>query len=479
MAAPQPGAVINLLLIVICGAGGWLGAAFLKPAPAAKGGSSVTAALGQGHEPGVFAADARALMLAPSAGAAEFDDLVARYGSGSAGLEQLAFTLMEKWAAADPESARTAGLSRCLTHAPEALPHAVAALAKHPGTAPAPLLAAIPSGAVLEPAVLAAAAAWGEAGRADCLEAAATLSRRARTLLITEWHRARGLVDGAAAAKSAAGLTDADDREAATAGTFLARAVTEPEITLRAAASRDDFPSIAETAALHWLPRNPGAAWAFALSMKDSPRLTDLTVALLKAEAARRRLTEAMPEIQSQLARLLPAGPPLETTAVLLPALAAERTAAATKYADSLPKDLQPQASVVLFDVLCQADPAAAWSLAESIAQETRKDQRSTTLWTSGAARLSATPAERIAQGFPDLTDMTALALAWVQSDTPAALTAFLGPGVQPALHKLVIETALSPRGAGIPREQLAAWAASQPPHVQLTVQALTSPPGK
>lgn len=479
MAAPQPGAVINLLLIVVCGAGGWVGAAFLKPAPAAKGGSIAAAVSGQGHEPGVFAADARALTLAAAAGPAEFDDLVARYGSGSASLGQLAASLMEKWAATDPEGARTSGLARCLTHAPEALPHAIAALAKIPATAAGALIAAIPSGPVQEPALLAAAAAWGETGRAEGLTAAATLPRHLRTLVITEWHHARGLKDAAAAEQSAAGLTDADDREAAAAGTFLARAVLEPEITLRAAASRDDFPRIAGTACMHWLPRNPGAAWAFAVSMKNSARLTDLVVALLKAEAARRRLTEAMPEIQSQLARLFPAGPPLETTAVLLPALASERTAAATKYVDSLPKELQPEASVVLFDVLCQTDPAAAWSLAESIAQETRKDQRTTTLWTAGTARQSASPAERLAQGFPDLTDMTALALAWVQSDTPAALTTFLGPGVQPALHKLIIETALSPRGAGIPREQLTAWAASQPPHVQLTVQSLTNPPGK
>lgn len=416
------------------------------------------------------------LAAASTTGAGEFDDLVARYSSGSASLELLADTVMEKWVATAPDDALQAGLPRCLSHAPGTVPRLFALLAATTAGAPATLLPALPREPLRTSCLTSLAAAWGSAGNAEALTAATSLPRHARTLILSAWHEARGLTEAAAAEKSAATLTDPDDREAALRGTFLARAATEPGITLRAAVARDDYPLIAAAAFRHWVPRNPGAAWAFPATMKESHRLTDIVAALLKTEMTRRRLTEALPEIQSLLERVYPAGPPLEIAAVIIPGLAAERTSSAQKFIDFLPEAQRPAARVILYDTLCSTDPAAAWRVAETAVQEGSTDRRTTTTWTSAPARESATPAQRLAAGFPDLTDMTSLAMAWLESDTPTALNTFLNPGVQPALQKLIVETALHPAAAAISRDELLQWAKRQPPATLRTVETILAP---
>ena len=210
--------------------------------------------------------------------------------------------------------------------------------------------------------------------------------------------------------------------------------------------------------------------------MKESHRLTDIVAALLRTEMTRRRLTEALPEIQSLLERVDLAGPPLEIAAVIIPGLAAERTSSAQKFIDFLPEAQRPAARVILYDTLCSTDPAAAWRVAETAVQEGSVDRRTTTTWTSAPARESATPAQRLAAGFPDLTDMTSLAMAWLESDTPAALNTFLNPGVQPALQKLIVETALHPAAAAISRDELLQWAKRQPPATLRTVETILAP---
>ena len=123
-------------------------------------------------------------------------------------------------------------------------------------------------------------------------------------MVLTEWHRARGGVDLPVARKSAAALTNPDDREASLRGCLLARAISEPDATLREAASREDFPQIAETAFRHWLTRDPGAAWNFTATFKEDPVLPVIVTALLKAEIDHRRVSESLPEVTTLLSRL-------------------------------------------------------------------------------------------------------------------------------------------------------------------------------
>ena len=476
MPAPQPGAVVNVMLLVLCGTAGWFVAAWTKNPPA-----PVTAAIssspsgGLEHQPGVFAADARLLLARDRAGAREFDELLARYGSGSTNLALLAAPVMEKWAAADPADAASAGLTRCMAHAPDLMPQALAALASGAGSKPDALLAAVPAGPLRTPCLAALAAAWGTQAREDALSHLSSLTRGERTIFLRAWHRARALSDFAAAEKSAAALTDADDRESALAGCQLGRAAADPAAVLRDAVTREDFPLIAAAAFRHWLPRDSTAAWSFVSGRKDDPRIATLCAALIQAELERRRASDALPEIQTLLARHFPAGPPLAINDLLVPALAAESSAAARKYVESLPAaNLQMPATVRLFDVLCTTDPAAAWRLAETSGQrDGTKDGRTTHRWTSALARETATPQQRLDAGFPDFTDMVSLARHWLESDPPAAIATFCTPGVPAALQRLIIDTALHPDGAAIPRDQLLEWARRQAQHLLHTIEAL------
>ena len=90
-------------------------------------------------------------------------------------------------------------------------------------------------------------------------------------------------------------------------------------------------------------------------------------------------------------------------------------------------------------------------------------------------AREHATLSERVAAGFPDFTDMTNLALHWVENDTPAALSTFCNPAVQAPLQRLAIETALSPDGVAIPLPQLLEWAKNQPAQLLRTIEAVAA----
>lgn len=482
MPVPQPGAVINLILLLFCGGGGWFAASLTKPA--APAGTLVAKHETHGAQDprAEFAADARRLLGPGTAGAQEFDDLIARYGTGSVDLHLLAAPVMEKWASADPEGARTAGLSRCMDHAPDLMPRAVAAVAVHgPGASPE-LLAAVPAGLLREPCLAALAAAWGENAREEALDRAVTLTRGERTLFIREWHRARGTTDPHAGEKTANAFADPDDRAAALSGCLLALAAADPEAALRAAANHDDYPLVADAVFRAWVPRNPGAAWNAAAALKDNPRVSVLACALVRAEISRRRLTESLSEIQALLARLFPSVPPADVLAILIPALAAEQLQAAQKYVDFLPKSDEPGsrhqragAVVLLFDALSTVDPATAWRLSQSLVQiEGATDTRTTHHWSAAAAKAHASPSERIAAGFPDFTDMTALALHWMQRDAGDALLNFCAPGVPASLQRAAVEIALSADGAAIPRADLLQWAKKQPASIFNTISVVT-----
>ena len=140
------------------------------------------------------------------------------------------------------------------------------------------------------------------------------------------------------------------------------------------------------------------------------------------------------------------------------------------------PNSLQAPATVLLFDALCLADPAAAWRLTGAIVQkEGAKDSRDKNPWTSALSRRDATPAQRLAARFPDFTDMTNLALHWLESDPATAISTFTAPAVQAPLQRLVIETALSPNGAAIPLPNLLQWAGLQPAFVSHTIEAVAA----
>src|SRR6185436_12657278 len=153
--------------------------------------------------------------------------------------------LMERWAAGDLAGAASAGLSRCLEHAPDSLPEALSAIAARENKASAGLLAAAPAGPLRIPCLTALAAAWGTAARDDALLLIDSLPRHERSVFLREWHRARGTLDLAAAEKSAGGFKNPDDQAAARTGCLLARAAARADITLREAATRDDFTLIA------------------------------------------------------------------------------------------------------------------------------------------------------------------------------------------------------------------------------------------
>ncbi len=478
MPVPQPGGVLNLLLLVLFAGGGWILAAWTRE-PAKKQSVIATGMATARNQPGVFAADGRAVLARKQAGAREFDELAARYGSGSDELHQLALPLLEKWAAGDPADAAAAGLARCMVHTPDLLPLFLAALAVQEKCEAAPLLAALPPGPLREPAMAALAEALGRSGRGEIPAGTATLTRGERTLFLREWHRGRATNGAGAAERSSAALTDPDDRAAARSGCLLARAAADPEAALGEAATRDDYPEIAVAAFRAWLAREPTGPWRYAAARRGDARLPELCAALLKAELPRRRFSEAVPEVQALMARQFPDGPPLEVLTVLIPALAAESTLAAQKFAESVsgstgPGRLRTPAWVLLFDAFCATDPAAAWRLAGAIVQkEGATDERAVNKWSSALEREAAAPDQRLSAGFPDFSDMTALALHWLESDPASAIATFAAPGVQPALQRLVIEAALSPQGAAIPLPQLRDWAAQQASHIPHTIDAV------
>lgn len=478
MPLPQPGGIVNLLLVFLFGGGGWILAAYLKTAPVRHPEKESIAAGVPRNEPGIFAADALHILAAGKAGAKEFDDLLARYGSGTSDLQLLAVAVMEKWAAADAAGALSAGLPRCRDHAPGALPRAMALLGVRPEISVTSLMAALPSGPLRRECLSALGEAWGQAGKNDALAQTGAFTPGERALFVRDWHRGRGAGDLPAAQKSAAALSDPDDRAAAMLGCLLARAATEPEAVLREAAGREDFPQIAETAFRRWLARDSGAAWNFAASLKDDLRVTHIAEAVVKAEMERRSLSETMPELTTLLGRLFPASYPAELTGMMIPALAAERGENAQKFIEQQAgsPDIRRHAGVVvLFDTLCAIDPPAAWRLAEFCVQaEGAKDGRAAHQWISAMKRDLATPQQRLDAGFPDFTDMSHLALHWLKADPAAAINTFCSRGVDAVLQRMVIETALSTSGGNIPAEELLEWAKKQPSQIHDAIKART-----
>ncbi len=476
MPIAQPGAVLNLMLLFLCGGGGWFLAAWLKTSPVRKTENVSLTAGAPGNEPGTFAADALHMLTAAKAGAGEFDEYVARYGSGTASLQLLAAAVMEKWIAGDAAGALSAGIPRCAEHAAGALPTAMALLAARAEVPVAGLLAALPAGPLREPCVSALAGGWGRAKREEALTQAPTLSRGERTLFLREWHRARGETDLSAAQASATAQKDPDDREAGLQGCLLARALTEPQAVLQETLSREDIPEITLAAFRSWLSRDPAAAWNFAATCREHPALPGLAVAILKAGVGQRQLSTSLPELTTLLSRLFPVKNPPELSVALVPALVAEREESAQKFIELQPgnPDVRRHAGgVALFDSLCLSDPPAAWRFAESCVQlEGAKDLRTVNHWTSAAVRENATPQQRLDAGFPDFSDMSHLALHWLQSDPAAALTTFCGQGVDPALKRLAVETAISPDGAAIPADDLVEWAKHQPGQLLEAVKA-------
>ena len=480
MGKPQSNSILSLLFLVFFAGGGWLLAAWIKKPREATAVIASTAGT-SGNQPGVFAADAHAVLSLETVNGREIDELLARYGSGSSELHLLAAPLFEKWATVNPAEAATTGLALCRTHTPDLLPQFLTALGAQEKCDPLKLLAALPHGPQHQPALAALAAAVGNRGHSGILQEISALARSDRTLCLREWHRGRAQSDAPAAGASAAAMTDADDREAARAGCLLALAAADPEAALRDAAMRADLPLIAASAFSSWLPRDANGAWKYVTSRTDDPRIADLCKALLLAEIPRRRFSEALPEIQSLLARHFPAGPPMELLAVIITALTGESTLVGQKFVESLaggigPGRLHTPATVLLFDALCHTDPAAAWRLAGAIVQKERaKDVRDKNPWTSALSRRDATPPQRLAAGFPDFTDMTNLALHWLESDAATAISTFTAPGVQAPLQRLVVEAALSPNGAAIPLPNLLQWAGLQPAHVAHTIEAVAA----
>ena len=480
MGKPQSNSVLSLLLLVLFAGGGWLLAAWIKKPQQAKAVIASTAGT-LGNQPGVFAADARAVLTLETVNGREMDELLARYGSGSTELHLLAAPLFEKWAAGNPADAATTGLERCMTHTPDLLPQFLTALGAQEKCEPLKLLAALPSGPQHGPALAALATALGNRGHSGILQEISTLTRTDRTLFLREWHRGRAQSDAASANASAAAMQDGDDREAARAGCLLALAAADPETALSEAAMRADFPLIAAAAFRSWLPRDPNGAWKYVMSRTGDPRIAELCTALLQAEIPRRRLSESLPEIKSLLTRHFPEGPPMELLGAIITALTGESAHIAQKFVESLPgstgqDSLRTPATVLLFDALCVADPAAAWRLAGAIVQkEGAKDLRDKNPWTSALSRREASPAQRLAAGFPDFTDMANLALHWLESDAATAISTFTAPGVHAPLQRLVIEAALSPKGAAITLPNLMQWAGLQPEHVSHTVEAVAA----
>lgn len=478
MASRQPGAVLNLVLFCSLGSIGWFTAALTKPAIVEKAHSAEITATGPASQAGVLGADGRQLIAAATPAASEFDELTARYGSGSQELRILAAVLLDKWAAQDPAGASTAGLSRCLAHTPDLVPALFAKLSAAPSLSAETLYAAVPAGPLRQETLTALASGRGTAGLDAGLADAKGFNRGERSLILREWHRGRAMVDAAAATTAAGALTDPDDRECAQAGILFAKAATEPELTLRASQTRHDFAAVAGAAFDAWIPRDAPAAWSFAATLKGDPRLPGIAARMLTLENSRRRFSDTLPEMTSLLQGLFPEGLPAEVLAVFIPALAAEQPAAAQKFVDGLNGTTRDAARVVLFDALCQTDPPSAWRLATGLVQkEGATDNRAAHTWTSAIARARATPAERIAAGFPDLTDMTQLAQHWLNVDPPAAITTFCSPSVIAPLQRLVIEVAVSPQATAIAPPQLIDWAKkTQPDNILHTIESVTGP---
>ena len=479
MASRQPNAVINLVLFCSLGGAGWFAGTWLKPAKVEKASTSEVASSGPAWQSGVLLADAKQTLHAPTAGAAEFDAFVTRYGSGSPELEMLGSGIFEKWAAADPAGALKDALPRCLNHTPDVTPVLLARLASVPSIPAPELYKSVPGAPLREPCLTAIASSRGKAGLEPGLsEAAGTFSRSEVSLMLREWYRARALVDAGAADQAAAALKDADDREAARAGILYAKAAASPEATLTASLTRFDFESVAEAAFEAWIPRDSPAAWAYAATLKGDPRLPVIAARMLKVENRQRRFSDSVPEMGSLLERLFPDGLPVEVLAAYIPALAREQPSTAQKFADTFRGPNAGAATVILFDALCETDPAAAWRLASFLVQkEGATDHRAGNKWTSGIARNLATPAERLEKGFPDLTDMVELATRWLAVDPPAAILAYCSPVVPGAVQKVVIQTAVSTHATGIAPAQLMEWARkTQPENIAHTIEGVTGP---
>lgn len=479
MPAAQPGSILNLVLLIAFGCGGWFLAAWMKPPRKV---SVVVAAVesgGPAHQPGVFAGDARRMLEAKTAGAAEFDEFALRYGAGSPELTLLTLPLLEKWAASSPADA-SAIIARCLQQAPENLPHLFHCLAEAAPSDPAALLASVPPGPLYEPCARALGSGLGGTARGLPPELLAKLPRHERSAFLREWHRARAVNDYAAASSAAAALTDADDRESAVAGVLAARAGADPALTLSSSTVRPDFAKLASEALAEWSARDSAAAWEFAASLQNDPRLPTIAAAMVRAEAGRRRLSESVSDMTALLDRFFPRGIPVEPLTALIEALAGEKSTVAQKFCDSLPPETRKIAGVLLFDTFCRTDPDAAWRLAGALVQQTEaKDNRGTHTWSNATTRAFATPQQRLEAGFPDLTDMIHLAHSWIHSDPPAAIANFCAPGVPVELQKLIVQTSLSAHGGAVPAAQLLEWGKSQPDHILHTIEGLAGETAK
>ena len=472
MPLPQPGPVVNLLMIVLFGVGGYFAGSLTKPpekkrehSPAQK--NTVTATTGAGN----LSADVRKFAAAQSAGLSDLESLFAAYGAGSRELTLLASEVMEKWAAADAPAVLRDGVPRCLLRAPDALPRAFAALAAQKTVPPAELLKALPAPPLRAECAAAAAFAWGRAGNEDALTQTQSMSRHERSRFVKEWHR--GAPDTAAPV-----LADADDRAAAALGQLLGLAEKDPAAALSAGRTNDDFAEVAATAFAAWVPRDSAAAWQAAEGFASHSRLASLTAALVSAESRRRSLADALPEVETLISRLHPEGIPEEVLRALVPALAAERPPHALKYIESLApgSSVRRAASVILFDALSATDPAAAWRFADALLQTPgASDHRHLSPWASPAAQQAATALSRWDAGFPCAADVATLLGNWMQRDPAEALATLVRAGVPEPLQAAAIEAAISPHGGAFTGEVLAKWISTLPPATQANLEPVIS----
>jgi hypothetical protein len=470
MPLPQPGPVVNLLMIVLFGVGGYFAGTFTKPPekkreeiPAQKGIVAATSTAGN------FSADARKFAAVQTAGLPDLESLFTAYGGGSRELTLLAAEVMEKWAAADSPGALRDGVPRCLLRAPDSLPRAFAAIAAQKTVPPAELLKALPAPPLRAECAAAAAFAWGRAGNEDALTQSQSMSRHERSRFVKEWHRG-------APETVAPVLADADDRAAAALGSLLALAEKDPAASLSGGRNNDDIAEIAAAAFAAWVPRDSAAAWQTAETFAAHPRLASMTAALVTAESRRRSLADALPEVETLISRLHPDGPPEEVLRALVPALAAERPQHAMKYIDSLASGsvVRRAASVILFDTLSATDPAAAWRFSDTLLQTPgATDHRHLSPWASPAAQQAATALSRWDAGFPCAADVATLLGNWMQRDPAEALSTLVRQGVPEPLQAAAIEAAISPHGGAFTGDVLAKWISTLPPATQVNLEPL------
>lgn len=470
--SPQPGPVVNLLLIALLGLVGYLVGSLTKPTERGRQSISVQKSIVSATSgAGDFGADTRRFAAAATLGLAELEALFLAYGAGSRDLALLAAEVMEKWAVADALAALRDGVPRCAARVPEVLPRSFAAIAKQKQVPAAVVFKSFPIPPLRGECAAAAAFAWGAGENEEVLAMARELSRQDRTRFVREWHRG-------APETSSPVLVDVDDRAAASLGRLLALASKDPASALRSGRAHDEFAEIAAAAFTAWVPRDSPAAWKAAEAFTSHARLASMTAALVRAESRRRALSDVLPEVQTLISRLHPEGPPEEVLVALFPILASERTQQALKYLNSLPRGtpVRGAASVILFDILSATDPAAAWRFSEGLVEEDgAKDHRALNPWLGPEAQRAAGAAKRWEAGFPCAADVASLLGNWMRHDPAEALAEFVRPGVSEAFQSAAIEAAVSPYGGAFSAEMLAKWISTLPPSTQVNLEPVVT----